>query len=106
VNIMEFDEGFDMETLFMYLFLLGLLGLMGFLGYQAVDSYVLGGAKKAGAAGGVRKSTGATAAPTVELGSSSDEVDYQWLPEHLKDQLKKKASNGAPRRTSPRLRKP
>jgi len=102
VNIMEVDEGFDLETLFMYLFLLGLLGLCGFLGYQAVDSYVLGGTMTAA----VKKTTTTSTVPTVEIGSSSDEVDYQWLPDHLKTQIKKNARNGAPRRTSPRLRKP
>jgi len=103
VNIMEVDEGFDMETLFMYIFLLGLLGLIGFLGYQAFDSYVIGGTKKAGA---VKKSSSSSSVPTVEMGSSKEGVDYQWLPDHLKSELKKKVSNGAPRRTSPRLRKP
>jgi len=102
VNIMEVDEGFDLETLFMYLFLLGLLGLVGFLGYQAVDSYVIGGTKKAT----IKKSSSSSVVPTVEMGSSGEDVDYQWLPDHLKSELKKKVSNGAVRRTSPRLRKP
>ena len=32
VNITEVDEGFDIETLFMYLFLLAFMGLLGYLG--------------------------------------------------------------------------
>merc|ERR1711970_502979 len=101
VNITEVDEGFDTETFFMYIFLLAFLGLLGFLGYGALDTYVLGGAgKKAGAA----KKLGPGAQAPVELGTAREGVDYEWLPEHLKSELKRKV-NG-PTRTSPRLRKP
>lgn len=105
VNIMEVDEGFDGETFFMYIFLLAFLGILGFLGYQAVDTYLLGGAAKKA----VSKKTGVGAGPvqpTVEMGTAKEGVDYEWLPEHLKTELKRKVVNGVPTRTSPRLRKP
>jgi len=106
VNIMEVDEGFDGETFFMYIFLLAFLGVVGFFGYQAIDTHLLGGkATKA-----VAKKTGLGGAgpvtPPVELGTAKEGVDFEWLPEHLKSELKKKVTNGAPTRTSPRLRKP
>jgi len=99
VTITEVDDGLDTETFFLYIFLLAFTALLAFLGYSGFQSLAAGGAKKAAAP---RK---AAAAPAVEVGTRGSGVDYEWLPDHVKDQLKKKAQNGAATRTSPRLRK-
>jgi len=99
VNITEVEEGFDIETLFMYLFLLAFMGLLGYLGYQAFETYVGPVASLSNSA------KPAHATPSVERGSAKEGVDIEWLPEHLQSQLKKKVVNGGTR-TSPRLRKP
>jgi len=104
VNIIELDEGLDGETFFLYVFLLAFTGLLGFLGYTAFNNYI-GSSKKA--ASGKKSGSGSSATPTVEMGTAKNGVDYEWLPDHLKTQLKKKVTNGAvPTRQSPRLRKP
>jgi len=101
VNIVEVDEGLDGETFFLYVFLLAFTALLGFLGYTAVTNYV-GSAKKPASG----KKSGTTSTPQVEMGTTRNGVDYEWLPDHLKTQLKKKVTNGAvPTRQSPRLRK-
>merc|ERR1719334_575578 len=105
VNIIEVDEGLDGETFFLYMFLTAFTALLGFLGYTAFNTYIGGAASKKPASS--KKTTNGTAGPPqVEMGTAKNGVDYEWLPDHLKTQLKKKVVNGIPTRTSPRLRKP
>jgi len=98
VTITEVDDGLDTETFFLYIFLLAFTALLAFLGYTGVQSLTAGGAKKSAAPKKV------AAAPSVEVGTQGTGVDYEWLPDQMKDQLKK-AQNGVSTRTSPRLRK-
>lgn len=86
VQIVEFDEGFDTETFFMYITLGGTVVLLLFLGYN----YLAGGSKKK--AGSSRRSA-------VETGTGKDDdVDYEWIP---KSSLRTPGSG----KTSPRQRK-
>jgi len=82
VQIVEFDEGFDTETFFMYVCLAGMTVLLLFL----VFNFLQGSNKKAGAR-----------AP-VERGTEVDGVDYEWIP---KSSLRTPGSG----KTSPRQRK-
>jgi len=104
VNIIELDEGLDGETFFLYVFLTAITALLGFLGYTAFNNYVGGSMKKP--SGAKKSPAGHSGPPQVEMGTVKNGVDYEWLPDHLKTQLKKKVTNGIPTRTSPRLRKP
>jgi translocon-associated protein subunit alpha len=86
VQIVEFDEGFDTETFFLYVTLAGLVMLLLFLGYD----FVSGGSKKKS---GARK-------VAVETGTGKeDDVDYEWIP---KSAL---LSTPGSSNTSPRQRK-
>jgi len=81
VQIVEFDEGFDTETFFMYVCMAGAVVLLAFLGYNLV--------------------TGKKARPgkVVETGTEgSDDVDYEWIP---KSALRNTPASG---KTSPRQR--
>nr|ADD38310.1 Translocon-associated protein subunit alpha [Lepeophtheirus salmonis] len=84
VQIVEFDEGFDSEVFFMYLFLIAGCILLLFL----VFSFLQSKASK-------KKSP---AARPVETGTSNDDVDYEWIP---KSTLRTPKST----KTSPRQRK-
>ena len=66
VQIVEFDEGFDTEVFFMYVFLVAGLVLLLFLVYTFL-----------------RGSKGKKSAPVskpVETGTTNDDVDYEWIP--------------------------
>jgi len=82
VQIVEFDEGFDTETFFMYVCMAGATVLLLFLGFN-----VLSGKK-------------GRAPKVVETGTDGDDgVDYEWIP---KSALRNTPSVG---KTSPRQRK-
>jgi len=85
VQIVEFDEGFDTEVFFMWVFMVagGLLVL--FLGLTMLQGKSKG------------KKQSAPAKP-VETGTAGDDVDYEWIP---RSALRTPGSN----RTSPRQRK-
>merc|ERR1712130_379510 len=83
VQIVEFDEGFDTETFFMYVCIFGAAVLLLFLGFNFLSG------KK-------------TSRPTkvVETGTEGDDgVDYEWIP---KSALRNTPASG---KTSPRQRK-
>jgi len=84
VQIVEFDEGFDSEVFFMYVFLVAGLVLCLFLVY----SFLRGSKGK--------KIT--SVSKPVETGTTNDDVDYEWIP---RSALKTPGSN----KTSPRQRK-
>lgn len=86
VQIIEFDEGFDTEVFFMWVFMIAIALLVLFLGYS-----MLGGKSK-----GSKKSS-APARP-VETGTAGDDVDYEWIP---RSALRTPGSS----KTSPRQRK-
>lgn len=84
VQIVEFDEGFDTEVFFMYVFLVAGSFLVLFLVFTLL-----------------RGSKGKKSAPVskpVETGTTHDDVDYEWIP---RSALKTPGSN----KTSPRQRK-
>lgn len=84
VQVVEFDEGFDTEVFFMYVFLVAMGLLVLFLVYTFLPG-----------------SKGKKAAPVskpVETGTTNDDVDYEWIP---RSALKTPGSN----KTSPRQRK-
>merc|ERR1711971_1379422 len=82
VQIVEFDEGFDTETFFMYLAIFGSAALCLFL----VFSHLSG--KKGSARSG----------KVVETGTNGGDVDFEWIP---KSNLRTPGSG----KTSPRQRK-
>merc|ERR1712130_660033 len=81
VQIVEFDEGFDTETFFMYVCIAGLAVLSLFL----VFNYLSG--KK-----------GSSRSKPVETGTNGSDVDFEWIP---KSNLRTPGSG----KTSPRQRK-
>merc|ERR1719192_1391785 len=81
VQIVEFDEGFDTETFFMYVCICGISVLLLFLGFN----YLSG--KKSG-----------TRSKPVETGTNENDVDFEWIP---KSNLRTPGSG----KTSPRQRK-
>jgi len=86
VQIVEFDEGFDTETFFLYVTMAGSVILLLFLGYNFI-------------AGSGKKKAGARPKSAVETGTAKDDdVDYEWIP---KSSLRTPGSG----KTSPRLRK-
>jgi len=81
VQIVEFDEGFDTETFFMYVCMAGALVLLAFLGYNFLTG------KKG------------RSSKVVETGTEgTDDVDYEWIP---KSALRNTPASG---KTSPRQR--
>ncbi|XP_059058064.1 translocon-associated protein subunit alpha [Achroia grisella] len=88
VNIVEVSEGLDGETFFLYVFLgaAGVLALV--LGQQALSSLA-------------RRRSPRPAPRVLETGTARD-VDYDWLPKEVVNQLKK--SPKTPKQ-SPRARK-
>merc|ERR1719482_1323439 len=81
VQIVEFDEGFDTETFFMYVCIFGASILLLFLAFNFLS----------GKKGGSRSKP-------VETGTDDDGVDYEWIP---KSALRTPGSG----KTSPRQRK-
>lgn len=85
VSIVELDEGMDGETFFLYVFLLAFSVLLLVAGHHFLSSF---GRKK-----GSKKAV-------VEVGTSKrDDVDYDWLPKEVLNEIKKTP------RQSPRTRK-
>lgn len=83
VQIVEFDEGFDTETFFMYVCMIGAVILLLFLAFDLLSG----------------KKTGSRPKPVVETGTEADDgVDYEWIP---KSALRTPGSG----KTSPRQRK-
>lgn len=89
ITVSEVDEGLDGETFFMYIFLGGIIVLLAVVGQQYLSGSV--GKKKRGTA--PRK--------VVEVGTNSNDVDYEWLPEEIKKSLQKSPNNkiSSPKRT-------
>ena len=75
LNIVEVSEGLDGETFFLYVFLGAACVLALVLGQQALSSLAR------------RRAHRATARP-LETGTAQD-VDYDWLPREVVNQLKK-----------------
>ncbi|XP_045450900.1 translocon-associated protein subunit alpha [Melitaea cinxia] len=89
LNIVEVSEGLDGETFFLYVFLGAACVLALVLGQQALSSLAR------------RRTPRATPKP-LETGTGANDVDYDWLPKEVVNQLKK--SPKTPKQ-SPRLRK-
>jgi len=86
VQIVEFDEGFDTETFFMYVTIAGTAVLLLFLGFNFLT-------------GGSKKKASSRSRSAVETGTGKDDdVDYEWIP---KSALRTPGSG----KTSPRQRK-
>jgi translocon-associated protein subunit alpha len=83
VQIVEFDEGFDTETFFMYVFMAAGSLLLLFLGVSYIST------RKGGKRRAHKK--------VVETGTANDDVDYEWIP---RSALKTPGSG----KTSPRQR--
>lgn len=88
VNIVEVSEGLDGETFFLYLFLGAGVVLALVVGQQALSSVA-------------RRRSPRSAPRPLETGTASD-VDYDWLPKEVVNQLKKSPK---PPKQSPRMRK-
>lgn len=88
VNIVEVSEGLDGETFFLYVFLGAACVLALVLGQQALSSLA-------------RRRSPRSAPKPLETGTAND-VDYDWLPKEVVNQLKK--SPKTPKQ-SPRQRK-
>lgn len=74
-QVVEIEEGFDTESLFLYVLVAAVLGLVLFGVYHLFTVYALKKFKKSG-----------ISKPTVEYGTSvKADLDLQWIPaEHLK----------------------
>lgn len=83
VQIVEFDEGFDTETFFMYVTLGGVIVLLLFL----VFNYLSGGSKK--------KLSKKAAFETGTGKGNSNEVDFEWIPKS--SLLSTPGGSGSPR---------
>merc|ERR1712012_70500 len=89
VSIVEFDEGFDSEGFFMYVFLAAGVILLLFLVYTLATR-------------GSKPKKSAAARKAVETGTSNSDVDFEWIPRSaVLSQQKTPGSN----KTSPRQRK-
>ena len=66
VQIVEFDEGFDSEVFFMYVFLVAGLFLVLFLVYSLI--------------GGSKGKKNVAVSKAMETGTANDDVDYEWIP--------------------------
>ncbi|KAF2367668.1 Translocon-associated protein (TRAP) alpha subunit [Trinorchestia longiramus] len=93
ISIVEVDEGLDGETFFLYVFLLAFAVLLLLVGHTLLSSFSASGGKKSSSKKQSSHQSG------VEMGTdSSNGVDYEWLPEHLKAELKRQSkmtSNGS-----------
>ena len=101
VQIVEFDEGFDTETFFMYVCIFGLAVLCLFLGFNYLSGKfkfficsfeIIHCVNFSGKKGGARPSK------VVETGTNGGDVDFEWIP---KSNLRTPGSG----KTSPRQRK-
>merc|ERR1712029_1213716 len=90
VQIVEFDEGFDSEVFFMYVFLVAGAFLVLFLVYTILSKSVKSS-----------KKSGGVARKPVETGTSNSDVDFEWIPRSAVLAQKTPGSN----KTSPRQRK-
>merc|ERR1712168_787536 len=90
VSIVEFDEGFDSEVFFMYVFLAAGAILLLFLVYSLATR----GRSKPG-------SKKAMARKPVETGTANSDIDFEWNPRSADLAQKTPGSN----KTSPRQRK-
>uniref|UniRef100_A0A1B0F040 Translocon-associated protein subunit alpha n=1 Tax=Lutzomyia longipalpis TaxID=7200 RepID=A0A1B0F040_LUTLO len=102
VMIYEVDEGLDGETFFLYVFLAGIVVLLLVVGQQFL----------AGSVG--KRKRGNVQRKTIETGTNSNDVDYDWLPEETLRALQKspnsklspkKASSPKQNQQSPKQRK-
>ena len=66
VQIVEFDDGFDSEVFFMYVFLVAGLFLVLFLVYSLI--------------GGSKGKKNVAVSKAMETGTTNDDVDYEWIP--------------------------
>ena len=115
VQIVEFDEGFDTETFFMYVCIFGAAVLLLFLAFnflsgKCLDIFALNIRKKRFIYSLMSKvlklnfqfltvgKKGGSRAKPVETGTDDDGVDYEWIP---KSALRTPGSG----KTSPRQRK-
>ncbi|XP_047517307.1 translocon-associated protein subunit alpha isoform X2 [Pieris napi] len=76
VNIVEISEGLDGETFFLYVFLGAACVLILVVGQQALSSLA-------------RRRSPRSAPKPLETGTAND-VDYDWLPKEVVNQLSKK----------------
>lgn len=90
VQITEFDEGFDTEVFFMYVFIAAGLLLVLFLVVSLVQGKTKG-----------KKPAPAARTKAVETGTAGDEVDYEWIPRSAL----RTPGGGNSNKTSPRQRK-
>ncbi|GAB0086071.1 translocon-associated protein subunit alpha [Sergentomyia squamirostris] len=81
VQIYEVDEGLDGETFFLYIFLAGIVVLLLAVGQQFL----------AGSVG--KRKRGNVQRKTIEMGTNSNDVDYDWLPEETIKALQKSPSS-------------
>lgn len=80
VHIIEVDEGLDGETFFLYIFLAAIVVLLLVVGQQFL-------------VGSVGKRKRSHVKKTIETGTaSSDDVDYEWLPQETLKILRKYAA--------------
>ncbi|CAD6198325.1 unnamed protein product [Caenorhabditis auriculariae] len=80
INILEDDSAFNHETGFLLIVLLGIAVLILYFANQFLSK--------------LSRKSGLQKRPTQEQGTSSAEVDYEWIP---RDALKEKKSPGSPR---------
>lgn len=83
ITVTETTEGLDGETFFMYVFLVGIVVLLVVVGQQ----YLSGSAGK--------KKRGTAPRKVIEVGTTNNDVDYEWLPEDIKRQLQKSPKSAA-----------
>jgi len=89
VSVIEFEEGLDGETFFLYIFLAALIVLGLVLGQHLLTSFSKKSNVRKGAAG-------------VERGTSqSDDVDFEWIPREIQRDFNRNASP----KQSPRQKK-
>jgi len=76
VTVVEFEEGLDGETFFLYIFLAALIVLLLVVGQHVLTSF----SKKTSS----RKQT-------IERGTGqSDDVDFEWLPKETLREISRK----------------
>lgn len=98
VTVIEPDEGFDGETFFLYLFLFAIAVLVIFGAHQLLSQF---GKKHLS-----MKSKPQSHQPAVEMGTQNNkgDVDYDWLPKEVLQDMNKPASRSPKAKMSPRER--
>jgi len=98
VTVVEPDEGLDGETFFLYLFLFAIAVLVIFGAHQLLSQF---GKKHLSL-----KSKTQNHQPAVEMGTQSNktDVDYDWLPKEVLQDMNKPASRSPKSKMSPRER--